>query len=149
MVYVVRHAHAGDRGKWQGPDELRPLSEKGWRQAAALADRIGEVEVLLSSHYLRCRQTLEPLAKRLDLPIQDEPRLVEGTPFTEFLDLVTASAPPTAMSTHGDIIVNLVDYLVEKRLTDPRAAGSSKASVWVLEVAKGAIKSAQYIPPPA
>jgi broad specificity phosphatase PhoE len=149
VVYVVRHAHAGDRVSWKGPDELRPLSQKGWKQAAALAARIEDVEVLLSSYYLRCRQTLEPLAQRLGLPIHDEPRLVEGTPFPEFLALLTTPAPPTAMCTHGDIVESLVDYLVQKRLTDPRRAGSSKASVWVLEVADAAIRSAEYMPPPA
>jgi 8-oxo-(d)GTP phosphatase len=148
VIYVVRHAHAGARTKWDGPDHLRPLSPKGWKQAAALADRLQGVELLLSSHYLRCRQTLEPLAERLRLPIQDEPRLVEGTPFREFLELVTTPAPPTAMCTHGDIVINLVDYLLRRRLTDPDQAGSSKASVWELEVEDGAIKAARYIPPP-
>jgi 8-oxo-dGTP diphosphatase len=148
VIYIVRHAHAGDRPRWNGPDELRPLSDKGWKQAAALAKEIPDVESLLSSHYARCRQTLEPLAKRLGLPIQDEPRLVEGTPFREFLELVTTPAPPTAVCTHGDLVVSLVDYLVGKGLSDPRKAGASKASVWVLEVEAGAIKKARYIPPP-
>jgi len=148
VIYVVRHAHAGDRTGWDGPDHLRPLSPKGWKQAAALADRLHGVELLLSSHYLRCRQTLEPLAERLGLPIQDEPRLVEGTPFREFLELVTTPAPPTAMCTHGDIVINLVDYLLRRRLTGPDQAGSSKASVCELEVEDGAIKAARYIPPP-
>jgi 8-oxo-dGTP diphosphatase len=149
VVYVVRHAHAGDRTKWKGPDELRPLTEKGWKQAAALAERIQGVERLLSSHYLRCRQTLEPLAKRRRLPIEDDPRLVEGTPFDEFLELVTTPGPPTAMCTHGDLVVGLVEYLLDRRLTDPGKAGSAKASVWALEVEAGTIKSARYIPPPA
>jgi 8-oxo-dGTP diphosphatase len=148
VIYVVRHAHAGDRTKWDGPDHLRPLSPKGWKQTAALADRLQDVELLLSSHHLRCRQTLEPLAERLRLPIQDEPRLVEGTPFREFLELVTTPAPPTAMCTHGDIVINLADYLLRRRLTDPDQAGSSKASVWELEVEDGAIKAALYFPPP-
>jgi 8-oxo-(d)GTP phosphatase len=148
VIYVVRHAHAGDPTQWEGPDQIRPLSQKGWKQAAALADGLQGVELLLSSHYLRCRQTLEPLAERLGLPIQDEPRLVEATAFREFLELVTTPAPPTAMCTHGDIVMNLVDYLQRRRLADPDKAGSSKASVWALEVEDGAIKTARYIPPP-
>ena len=148
MIYVVRHAHAGDPTKWKGPDELRPLSQKGWKQARALAGQIDGVERLLSSHYLRCRQTLEPLAERLGLPIEAEPRLVEGTPFRDFLELVTTPAPATAMCTHGDIVESLVEYLLSKRLADPDKAGSSKASTWALEVEDGDIKRARYIPPP-
>lgn len=148
MIHVVRHAHAGDPSKWKAPDQIRPLSEKGWRQAAALADQVDGVKRLLTSHYLRCRQTLEPLAEHLDLPVEDEPRLVEGTPFRDFLELVTTPAPPTAMCTHGDIVVSLVEYLLSKHLTHVEETGSSKASTWALEVEDGVIKRARYIPPP-
>ena len=33
MVLLVRHARAGSRKHWEGPDIERPLSKKGWRQA--------------------------------------------------------------------------------------------------------------------
>ena len=36
-LYLLRHAHAGDPGGWDGPDERRPLSDKGEKQA----DRLG------------------------------------------------------------------------------------------------------------
>ena len=35
-VHLVRHAHAGDAERWEGPDELRPLTAKGRRQAERL-----------------------------------------------------------------------------------------------------------------
>jgi phosphohistidine phosphatase SixA len=144
----VRHAHAGDRPKWTGPDELRPLSDVGWKQARALANMVSPVERLLSSPYLRCRQTLEPLAQRLGAGIEDEERLVEGTPFGEFLGLVSDIGVNAAMSTHGDIVEALVDHLLSQGLVEPAQAGSSKASTWDLEVDAGEIRSARYIPPP-
>ena len=36
-LYLLRHAHAGNWETWDGPDEDRPLSDKGERQA----DRLG------------------------------------------------------------------------------------------------------------
>jgi phosphohistidine phosphatase SixA len=35
-LYLLRHAHAGDPEKWNGDDDLRPLSAKGRRQAERL-----------------------------------------------------------------------------------------------------------------
>ena len=37
MLYLVRHAKAGDRAAWKGDDRLRPLSKEGRRQADSLA----------------------------------------------------------------------------------------------------------------
>jgi broad specificity phosphatase PhoE len=35
-LLLVRHASAGDRDEWDGPDGARPLDERGRAQAAAL-----------------------------------------------------------------------------------------------------------------
>jgi broad specificity phosphatase PhoE len=106
------------------------------------------VERALSSPYLRCRQTLEPLAESIGTSVVDEPRLAEGTPFAEALALITAPGPTAAMSTHGDIVVGLVNHLISKGLTTPAKAGGSKASTWKLEIEKGEIIKARYLPPP-
>ena len=39
-VYLVRHAHAGNKADWYGPDLARPLSERGRRQASGLVARL-------------------------------------------------------------------------------------------------------------
>ena len=78
-VFLVRHAKAGNREKWQEPDELRPLTKPGWQQAEALAGVLGgeRVAALVSSPYVRCIQTLEPLGEDLDLPVQEHDALAE------------------------------------------------------------------------
>ncbi|HET6950769.1 MAG TPA: histidine phosphatase family protein [Acidimicrobiales bacterium] len=80
-LYVVRHAHAGSRRAWEGHDDLRPLSGKGHKQAAAIADLLEDsgVRRLVSSPSLRCTQTFAPLAARLALPVEADPRLAEGS----------------------------------------------------------------------
>jgi broad specificity phosphatase PhoE len=117
-------------------------------QARALADVLPPVARLLSGRYLRCRQTLEPLAHKLGLTIEDEERLVEGTPFREFAGLVREIDVDAAVCTHGDIVDTLVDHLLGQGLVEPAQAGSSKASTWALEVDAGLIKSARYVAPP-
>jgi 8-oxo-(d)GTP phosphatase len=70
-LLLVRHARAGDRSEFDGPDELRPLDRRGREQArrlAALLPAFGPVE-LLSADRVRCRETLEPIAGLLGLPV--------------------------------------------------------------------------------
>ena len=69
---LVRHAHAGERKKWSGDDALRPIdpdgqaeARRGWRVLLTLFDPAR----LIAATPLRCKQTLEPLAARLGLPI--------------------------------------------------------------------------------
>ncbi|MGC4805298.1 NUDIX hydrolase [Micromonospora sp. DT233] len=80
-VTLVRHAEAGKRGTWCGPDTGRPLDDTGWAQARSLAPLVALVRPtrLLSASARRCVQTLDPAAALLDLPIEvagdlDEPR---------------------------------------------------------------------------
>jgi broad specificity phosphatase PhoE len=67
-VYLVRHAEAG----WS-PDEMRPLTAQGREQAGAVADALVPLgpDAIYSSPYTRARQTVEPLAARIGLPIED------------------------------------------------------------------------------
>jgi 8-oxo-dGTP diphosphatase len=78
MPYLVRHAHAGDKHTWTGPDPLRPLSEPGRREAHGLLTQLRDYPItrILSSPAVRCLQTVEPLAQRRGLPI--EPAQVLG-----------------------------------------------------------------------
>ena len=42
-LYLVRHADAGDPLAWTRPDEERPLSAKGHRQAERIGDRVTNI----------------------------------------------------------------------------------------------------------
>ena len=76
-VVIVRHARAGKRGGWAGPDEERPLDRRGRAQAAALVEVLAgyQVERIHSSAARRCRETVTPLAEAVDIAI-DEDRLL-------------------------------------------------------------------------
>ncbi|UCD41285.1 MAG: histidine phosphatase family protein [Chloroflexota bacterium] len=72
--YLIRHAEA----IWS-EDENRPLSGRGRRDAERVADNlIGfPIDLIISSPYRRAKETIVPLAKRLNLIIQIEPNLRE------------------------------------------------------------------------
>ena len=151
-VYLVRHAKAKNRLRWTEPDHLRPLTKQGRRQAEALQALFGEESFsrLASSPYVRCVQTLEPLAEAEGLPIEHAGELSEGAPARGALELVRslASHGPAVACTHGDV---LLDAVVELRslgvpLEGPLAA--RKGATWVLEVDGRDIRSGTYLDAP-
>nr|MDT0663013.1 NUDIX hydrolase [Micromonospora sp. DSM 115978] len=79
---LVRHAPAGKRATWSGPDTARPLDDTGWALARELAPILAVLRPrrLLSASPRRCVQTLDPLAELLDLPIEVDSRLDEPEP---------------------------------------------------------------------
>ncbi len=80
MSILVRHASAGSRHRWADDDRLRPLDDRGRRQAAEIAVALGGLDLrrVVSSPYLRCIQTVEPLAAELGLEVELDERLAEG-----------------------------------------------------------------------
>ena len=96
-LYLVRHAHS-DPGD---PDELRPLSKKGRKQAQALAEQLAEArpELVLTSPLLRARETAEAIAKAAGSPLRVDERLAPGATADDVLAIVEGAK--TAVVTVG------------------------------------------------
>jgi 8-oxo-dGTP diphosphatase len=147
-IYLVRHAKAGNRRDWKGEDDLRPVSPSGQRQADAIADTLTNVGVerIVSSPYVRCRQTVDPLALRLRLPVELSDALAEGAPVSETVRLIDKFVmETTVLCTHGDIVDNVLEYLRDRGvpLDDHR---DEKGSIWVLETSDTEITAGHYLP---
>jgi phosphohistidine phosphatase SixA len=110
---LVRHASAGHRGDWDGDDRLRPLDASGRRQAAALVGLLGPLEVrrVVSSPYVRCLQTVEPLAVALGLQVEQDHRLAEGAGRVA-LELVREDG--VVACTHGDVVEDVLGRGLKK-----------------------------------
>jgi len=80
MLWLLRHAEAADGL----PDDERPLTEQGTRQAEAVGRalaRIGaSIDVCLSSPKLRALQTAQLACEPLGVPVEVVPALA-GEPF--------------------------------------------------------------------
>jgi 8-oxo-dGTP diphosphatase len=149
-VFLVRHAKAGNRSSWEGDDTQRPLSGKGRLQADAIAKQLIERPIvrLVSSPYLRCVQTLEPLARRIDLAVVTNTALVEGAPFEPVLDLIATLPDDSVLCTHGDVLVDVI-AAYERRGTQIGAGRHwGKGSMWVLERDGLRVIDATSAPPP-
>lgn len=96
-VLLVRHAEPVAPGVPGYEENERPLSADGRRQADLLAERLmGEdISAVYSSPYPRARQTVEPLAERLGLPVTVIPdlreRLLGRGPLPDWLEHVERS----------------------------------------------------------
>ena len=148
-VFLVRHAHAGEREDWEGDDRQRPLSKKGWKQARGLVEQLQPLGVrrLISSPYVRCVQTLEPLAERLGLEVEKDDRLAEGAGLAS-LDLVREAGEGAALSTHGDICADVLGHLARQGVVKG-ALQAEKGSTWVLELQGERVVPARYLRPAA
>jgi 8-oxo-dGTP diphosphatase len=94
VVTLVRHALAGKRGTWSGPDSARPLDQAGRAQARALAPILAHMapELILSASARRCTQTIEPMAARLDMPIEVDSAFDEPKPGQDQADVAAGAA---------------------------------------------------------
>ena len=111
---LLRHASAGDRGTWAGDDLLRPLDERGRRQALALGELADRgIRRIASSPYIRCIETVEPLAATLELPIEIDARLAEGADLDDALAFL-AELDGGVACTHGDVVEALLGQSLKK-----------------------------------
>jgi phosphohistidine phosphatase SixA len=150
-LFLVRHAQAGERTKWDGPDFLRPLPPKGIRQAKGLVGRFAgiDVERLISSPFVRCIQTFEPLAADRGLPIEPCDDLAEETSAERAVALLERLiGRPMALCSHGDVIEGSVRELISRGLKVEGTVGFAKGSIWELRGRDGSIALGRYIPPP-
>ena len=117
-LLLIRHASAGERERWQGDDRLRPLDDRGRRQAERLIEVLAghPVTRILSSPYVRCAQTVEPLARHRGLAVEQREEFAEGAGRDAFLSLL-GELRAAAVSVHGD--------LVEELLGESRRKGST------------------------
>lgn len=154
MTFIlVRHAHAGERRRWEGDDRLRPLSEKGLRQSDALVAVVRDLEPkrILTSPAVRCRQTVEPLGRALGLDVIDDDRLFEGSGTPEVTSLADdADETTTVLCSHGDVIPRILDTLLDRGLSHEGSMKWQKASTWILPYSvESGWGWAEYRPPPA
>ena len=150
-LFVVRHAAAGVRRGWNEPDHLRPLTDKGRRQARALADRLAPegLERLISSPYVRCTQTLAPLGAGLGIRVEEHPALAEGGGRDTMRLIEELSGANVALSSHGDVIPSTIFRLAEAGATLSHPIYfCKKGSIWAVNVIGETAVSAHYEPPP-
>ena len=141
MFVLVRHAHAGSKRRWPGPDDERPLSRRGQRQAAEVARLLRHLGVtrLLSSPTVRCRQSLAAASDLLWLPIEPVQELSVAASPDDLLQLLASPrVDGSALCTHKETLRTLSRAWASSSwagsgAAPPDLSRTPKAASWVVE----------------
>lgn len=146
QLYMVRHAHAGQRSH-DGRDIYRPLSQEGQDRATELVQIFDGVSIdrVISSPATRCAQTLAPLAAALSMEVEEVQALWEGSSIDEARTAMEQLEGQSIVAcSHGDIIPSLIE-MVGGLGADISGRGCELGSIWVMEFGNGKWQSARYV----
>lgn len=118
-LIALRHAKAVPRSGWDGPDAERPLTERGQRQAAAIAAPLKAFGVrrIVSSDAVRCLQTVAPLERRLGRSARVTAKISQDAweQGTEDVRAVVGrrvrSRKPAVLCSHGPVLPRILSEL--------------------------------------
>ncbi len=150
-IYVVRHAKAVSQRAWEGDDRQRPLVEDGWTQARLLVQQFANetVTMLLSSPFLRCQQTLEPLSAWTGLPVVVDNRLAENTDSEIVRQLLVEVPDGAVLCSHGDVIPSVLGLLERDGMSLNSWCDTRKSATAILDRVGKSFVAASFWAPPA
>ena len=146
-LLVVRHAHAGRRSSYKGDDRLRPLTPRGRQRAVALVPLLSSFrpQRILSSPFVRCYQTVQPIAEALGLGVESVDELSEGHGADAVRLMTTMAGESAVLCTHGDVSTELLEFLYP----DPNPARAKlrlqKGDVWVIQLEGSSMVVTEHI----
>ncbi len=88
---------------------------------------------LLSSPFVRCVQTLEPLAESIGASVKTMEELAEGSSFEVVLDLLRTVPEDAVLCSHGDVIPDTIAALIRRGCQIVGKPDWRKATVWLLQ----------------
>ncbi len=134
-IYLVRHAHAGQRGVGFH-DQFRQLSDRGRERSAELVDVFAELTVssIWSSPMTRCVQTVQPVSEAQGVEITEDEAFNEPAPAVEAIERLGQIdvGGDVVVCSHGNLIPEIISWLVERDGLSAHGRGCEKGSIWRL-----------------
>jgi 8-oxo-dGTP diphosphatase len=148
-LYLIRCATAVPRRRWYGPDHDRTLSAAGRAQADALVDWLGATPIahILSSPYVRCVETVTPLARRRDLEVEQLSSLAPSHDVQLILAWIRALPDHSVLCSHGAVITRVMEILTRQGAELDGPSIWRKGSTWVLTRRDHQVVAAHAIAP--
>jgi len=149
-IFLARHAHAGKRSEWASDDRLRPLSDRGIKQSEGLVAVVSDIVVgrIISSPYVRCMQTVQPLATKFDIAVETSDEFGEGADDEiAYRLLLELNDHDGVACSHGDVIPHLLRRLVADGMDTDGPLIDQKGSTWIIEMRNGRPFHGRYVPP--
>ena len=155
-VLIVRHGTAGRKARYTGDDRNRPLDARGRAQAESLVPQLLAfgASAIYAADRVRCSQTVEPLAREMDLPISLEASLTEEAYAEDpkatrrrILEIAASGGTPV-ICTQGKVIPYVIDWWCARDGVQPDKSRNRKGSTWILSVADGRLIAADHLASP-
>lgn len=155
-LILLRHAKALNRSEWQGDDGDRPLEHLGQRQAKRLLPNYLPygVEEIHSSDAIRCLETVEPLARALQINIVVSEELSEyrhemkiDAAYENARDLLE-SGVSAILCSHNPILPMLLKRLVGKKTFKELDTNLKPGEAWILHQRDGDIIAIDWMASP-
>lgn len=155
-LLIVRHGAAGRKARYKGDDRKRQLDRKGRAQAKSLVPQLLAfgASTVFAADRTRCVQTVEPLARKLDVPITIEKTLTEEAYADDpkaaqqrILEIAALGGTP-AICSQGKVIPYLIEWWCERDGVKPDKSRNRKGSTWVLSLSDGKLIAADHMPSP-
>ena len=148
LCVLVRHAHAGSRAAWTGPDEVRPLDERGEAQVAELIPLLGLFRParVYAAPITRCVDTVAPigLVVRTDTIFAESRAAAPHAVADRIRELVDESGRVVVCS-QGGVIPEALAALRPPNASAGTTFNMPKGHAWVLSFAGSDLVAADPI----
>jgi 8-oxo-dGTP diphosphatase len=137
---LLRHAKAISRDEWQGDDDDRPLDPLGENQSRRLLSiyKVFNLEQIHTSDAIRCYNTVQPIAKGLNLKLEVTAKLSESTyrkdkdKAFDYAKELLKSEINAMICSHNPILPKMLNKLTKKSDVDADEEKLSPADGWVI-----------------
>ena len=155
-LILLRHAKALPRLDWEGDDADRPLDPYGQRQAKRLLANVSPYQIaeIHSSDAMRCLETVEPLARSLQLNIVISEELGEyrhardSKTSLAYVQDVIEEGVAAIICSHNPILPNLMSKLIGKKNFKNLERNLNPGEAWVLHHRDGEIVAVDWLAGP-
>jgi len=138
---LLRHARAGKKVRGRARDFARGLDRKGQQVALRLTEATAgylQPELILSSPFKRCVETVEPLAQTLGLQVVEDERFAPGRSANAVQQAFCNVRAGSIVCSHGEVITRLFDGTVK----------CAKGAFWIVERRDGKFLPVCYVDAP-
>lgn len=152
-LIILRHTKALERGDWDQEDSQRTLSEVGFDQAQLLLKHLEPfaIDEIYSSDYLRCVQTVTPLAHSRGLALTQVPSLNEAT-FDEdplrsvsFANALKQDEKNILICSHNPVIPTMLRGILNTKLKNKDLIKLEPGDAWIVHRVRGEIVGLDYL----
>jgi len=139
-LIMLRHAKALAREEWQGEDEDRPLDQLGQQQARRMLSlyQVYGLTQIHTSDAVRCHDTVEQMAKALDLSLTITNKVSEYTwkknkeKAIDYAKELIKENEPIVLCSHNPVLPRMMEKLTKRIDFDYPSNKLEPGEAWIL-----------------